>query len=91
LQRNTAGRRARAADFAPSNLPAKACRHNDFVPNPAEWLKTGALPPFCRLMPVPLSRSPRGRSQGFNQIGLGIAKVLEHKKRRRQGADRTSG
>jgi hypothetical protein len=35
LYRNATGRHARLADFAPSNLPANARRHNDFIPQPA--------------------------------------------------------
>jgi hypothetical protein len=91
LCRNTAGQPARSADFADAI----------YRPKPAATMISsqawGHRPKRAdrRQFPGKARRPFRAIGAaiwvGFNQIGLGMAKVLAHKKRRRQGADRASG
>jgi len=54
-------------------------------------IQKGSQPPISKIPNPTLYRLTRRQWLGFDQIGLGIAKVLAHKRRRLQGADRTGG
>jgi len=89
--RNTAGRPARSADFASAIYRPKPSATMISSRGRGHGIQKGSQPPISKIPNPTLYRLTRRQWLGFDQIGLGIAKVLAHKRRRLQGADRTGG